>query len=65
MATKKVIWVDDVKFKDVLTGRDYCEAPLSDLIKHPNYSNHAMRIVAKIYSMTTEQIEKINLLEDK
>lgn len=49
--------------KDVLTGLDYATVPIEKLIKHPNFNNRAMNIIMKIMSMSTKQIEQLNILE--
>lgn len=48
---------------NVLTGLDYATTPLTELIKHPDFNNHAMNIIAKIMSMSTKQIERLTVLE--
>lgn len=46
---------------DELTGRDYLEIPLTELIKHPDYSPHARRVMLAISVMTTRQLENLNI----
>lgn len=50
--------------EEELTGRDYWETPMSDIMKHPDFSPHAMRVVSAIMSMTTAQLESLNLSGD-
>lgn len=45
-----------------LTGYDYLSRPYLELVGHPDYSPHALRIMDRIGKMTTKQIENINLI---
>ena len=46
-----------------LTFKQYYSCPLPDLVKHPDFSRHAMRVVEQVSAMTTAQLEQINLME--
>ena len=45
---------------DDLTGYDYLNTPMTQLIKHPDFSPQAMRAVATMSTMTSDQLKKIN-----
>lgn len=47
--------------EDELTGTDYLTRPFSELVKHPDFSRHAMRVAIAISQMTTAQLEELNL----
>lgn len=44
-----------------LTGKDYIHKPVKELVEHPDFSQHAYRVMIAISDMTTAQIEQINL----
>lgn len=44
-----------------LTGNDYVNKPLKELVSHPDFSQHAYRVMIAICDMTTAQIEQINI----
>lgn len=46
---------------DKLTGKDYMDKPYLELQSHPDYSKHAMRVVAAIREMTTEELEQLTI----
>lgn len=48
---------------DKLTGADYATRPIAELINHPDYSPHARRVVQRVLSMNTSQLENLNLVE--
>ncbi len=50
---------------DKLTGEDYFRNPLEQLMAHPDFSNHALRVIGAISQMTTEQLENLNILGGK
>lgn len=45
-----------------LTGKDYFNRPYVELQSHPDFSNHAFRVINAISNMTTKEIEQINLI---
>lgn len=45
--------------EEYLTGLDYLNRPLLEIMSHPDYSDEAMKIMAKIAKMNTSEIEKI------
>jgi len=49
------------KVKPKLTGKDYIHKPVKELVNHPDFSQHAYRVMIAISEMTTAQIEQINL----
>lgn len=49
------------KTNEKLTGNDYMNIPLQELIEHPDYSAHAMRVITAISKMTTQQIENLTI----
>lgn len=51
----------DIFEETELTGEDYIDKPYVELMKHPNYSPHAMRVVTAVLGMTTAQLEELNL----
>lgn len=44
-----------------LTFMDYHTRSLLDLVEHPDFSQHAMRVATVITQMTTEQLEEIDI----
>jgi hypothetical protein len=42
-----------------LTGADYLNYPTQELMRHPDYSPHAHRVVIAISGMTTAQLEQL------
>ncbi len=50
---------------DKLTGEDYFRLPIDQLRAHPNFSNHALRIISAICRMTTEQLENLDIVRNK
>lgn len=47
--------------KDKLKAIDYISNPVTELMKHKDYSPHAMRVVNAILDMTTEQLEQLTI----
>lgn len=47
--------------EEELKGVDYWSEPLQKLMRHPDYSPHAHRVISAIMSMTTAQIEQIDI----
>jgi hypothetical protein len=45
-----------------LTGEDYLTTPLMILMSHPDYSEKAMKVMLRIKTMTSSDIERINLI---
>lgn len=45
-----------------LTGHDYLTVPLTELVKHPDFSPHAMRVVIAISEMTTAKLEDLDII---
>ena len=43
-----------------LTGNDYLNKPMTELLNHPDFSPQAMHAVATISTMTSAQLESIN-----
>lgn len=50
---------------DNLIGDDYIRKPLIELQTHPTFSMHAYRVAQSFRTMTTEEIERINILRSK
>lgn len=50
--------------EEELTGADYVNEPLVKLMRHPDYSPHAHRVIEHILRMTSAQIEDIKLTGD-
>lgn len=47
--------------KRPLIGNDYVTRPINELLQHPQYTPHALRVVSAILAMNTEQIEEITI----
>ncbi len=45
-----------------LTFMDYITWPVSDLLKHPDFSHHAMRVCYELTQMTTNQLEQLDVI---
>ncbi len=50
---------------DKLTGLDYFTMPLEKLMIHPDFSNHALRVIGAISEMTSEHLENLDILRSK
>lgn len=50
--------------EEELKGVHYWENPLSELMKHPDYSPHAQRVVHAVMNMTSAQLESLKLTGD-
>lgn len=48
--------------KEKLKGMDYIKRPYLELLSHPDFSPYAYRVIEAIVRMSTEEIDKINLL---
>ncbi len=46
---------------DKLTGKDYMDRPLLELQSHPDFSRHALNVVAAVREMTTEELENLTI----
>ena len=44
-----------------LTGNDYVTRPVNELAQHPDYTPHALRVIAAVLGMDTKQIEEITI----
>lgn len=44
-----------------LTFMDYWQTPVPELADHPDFSQHALRVVADVTKLTTKQLEKIDI----
>lgn len=44
-----------------LTGKDYVDLPLPYLTLHPDFSQHAFRVVIAVLDMSTEELEKLDV----
>lgn len=49
------------EIREKLTGKDYMHRPYLELQSHPDFSAHALRVVAAIGEMTTEQLEQLTI----
>lgn len=46
---------------DELTGHDYVNKPLSELMKHHDFSRHAFNVVMAMLEMKTTQLENLDI----
>lgn len=44
-----------------LKGEDYLNMSIQELLKHPDYSPHALRVVHAVCGMTSKELEELNL----
>lgn len=50
---------------DRLTFADYYTMPLPQLVRHPDFSRHALRVVEELSKLNSRQLENIDLMKVK
>ena len=50
-----------VKEKRKLKGEDYLNMSIQELIQHPDYSPHALRVIHMVCGMSSKELEELNI----
>lgn len=51
----------DISTVQKLRVQDYLDQPINLLAVHPDFSNHALRVVNRFLDLTTEELENLEI----
>lgn len=48
---------------DILTGADYLNRPIKEIVEHPDFSIHACEVMLAISKMTTKELLALMIIK--